>query len=132
MKKILIAVFSLCLSVLAGCSTTTVGKKVDDSQISSFKKGTTTYDQVVEALGKPKTVAEDSETLTLTYVFFSYSTNQIGMVLIPVVGPLLGSSAQTDSQEVTFKFNSKTKILKDYTKSASTANYDTGFFKDSK
>lgn len=99
--------------LLAGC-TTGSGTRIEASQISQFKVGITTYDQVVQALGPPVSTVQNSDG-TKAIVYANTNAKIRGATFIPVVG-LFAGGADVKSQSVVFTFNAD-GTLKNYSTS---------------
>lgn len=94
------------LAALAGCVTT--GTEVKPDQMGAFRKGETTADQVVAALGKPTTdIVSSDGTRTIAYGFAATTVRP--ETLIPFIGPLVGG-ADSRSGSVLFRFNKAGKL----------------------
>lgn len=106
---------------LASCAS--YGKKVDQGQVSQFKKGETTYSEVVATLGKPThSIMNSDGTKSAIYAYFQSQANAANF--IPYVGMFVGG-ASTESTSVTFNFDEHS-ILKDYSSSEGSADVGTG------
>jgi outer membrane protein assembly factor BamE (lipoprotein component of BamABCDE complex) len=104
-----IYIFALVL-LIASCGGSS-GTKVDQAQITQFKPGITTYDQVAAALGPPSGTTQASDgTKTLIYVHTETSIH--GATFIPVVGMFAGG-ADAQQQSVIFTFD-KNGVLANY------------------
>lgn len=97
-------------ATLTACSTTS-GTKVDQSKLSEFKKGKTTYSQVVGVLGTPDSVSTNSEgAKTIRYMYINSGMDANSY--IPVVGSLIGKNkTETSSTYLTFD---KNDVLQSY------------------
>jgi len=118
-SRLLVALLSVGL---IGCAAT--GVRVDESQLSHFQKGKTTYAEVVAALGQPTTtsVLSDGRRLAL----YSYAEAQARPeTFIPIIGPLVGG-ADTRSSMVSFQFD-EAGILQSYSSSQSQYGSAMGF-----
>lgn len=107
------------LAILTGCM---VGgndaPKVEQSQLTSFKEGVTTYADVVAALGPPASTQSNSDgTRTITYM--RMNSNVDAVTFIPVVG-LVAGSGKSEYQSTLFTFD-KSGRLKSYTTQGSQA-----------
>lgn len=109
MGRILLVVV-LVLSV-AACGSSS-GTQVSQSQVTQFKTGVTTYDQVVSALGPPSLVEQKSDGSKIL-VYVHTQTSVRGATFIPVVG-LFAGGADAKQQSATFTFD-QGGVLKDYT-----------------
>ncbi len=110
MKKIILAI---CTIALVSCAS--VGTQVKNEDLTGFKKGETTKEQVITKLGKPDTFGIDSdgnEIVTYTYAYMRPK----GATFIPIVGIFAGGT-NTTSSITTFTF--KNNILEKYTSSNS-------------
>jgi outer membrane protein assembly factor BamE (lipoprotein component of BamABCDE complex) len=113
-----------CIFTIAttGC-TTTSGVQVQQSQLSSFRKGITTEAEVISTLGTPtmSSLTSDGERV-LVYSFAEYKIR--GATFIPIVGLLAGGSdMSTNSAVVTFGKDGK---MVSYTTTESKINSGTG------
>jgi outer membrane protein assembly factor BamE (lipoprotein component of BamABCDE complex) len=109
------------MALLMGCMSS--GVKVTETQLSKFRVGQTTSQQVVAALGQPTTsnVSSTGER-TLVYTFFHYQTRPES--LIPYVGPFVGG-ADTSNTNVVFVFN-RSRLLERYDSSSGASGMSTG------
>lgn len=107
MKRVLVLAIALMLTACAAS-----GVHVDESQVTEFKKGQTSYDEVVSQLGSPtqKTI-DSSGNVEISYIYSEYQTRPESF--IPYVGGLVGG-ADTRINTALFKFNSS-GVLQDYT-----------------
>jgi len=97
------------------------GKKVNQEEVTQFKKGETTYTEVVSKLGEPtqSTVNSDgSRRIMYTY----YQMQQSALNFVPLVGGLFGGG-ESESSNVIMTFN-EDSILTNY--SASQGGQSTG------
>jgi hypothetical protein len=92
------AVIALCVAgFLAGCAAS--GVKVSEQQAEAFKVGSSTYNDVVAALGAPTT-----STVTAMAVYSYAAVRSQPQNFIPYIGPLV-AGYDTQSSAVTFTFN---------------------------
>jgi len=99
MRLWVILMAALCLAACGSSS----GTKVDAAQMSQFKIGETTYDQVIQTLGPPASTVQKSDGAR-ALVYSHVDANVRGATFIPVVG-LFAGGADVKSQAVTFTFN---------------------------
>lgn len=119
---IIIAIFSL-----SACMTT--GTKVDQDTVSKFVKGKTTYDEVVQKLGKPNQSTIDSNGgRTISYMYAHAEANASNF--IPIVGAFTGG-ASSEHTTVSLQFN-KRNILVSYTSSEGGMKSGNGIMSGSK
>ena len=110
------------LLLLAACMS--AGVKIDQSKLSTMQKGKTTYDEVVQAFGKPTQVYNnDNGTMAISYSYVSAQPRPESF--IPIAGAFVGG-ADTENSTVTFNFN-HAGILQGYTSSHGSAGAGTGF-----
>ena len=102
---------------LTSCGSSS-GTKIDAAQMSQFKIGVTTYDQVVQALGPPASTVQKSDG-TRALVYSHMDATVRGATFIPVVGMFAGG-ADVKSQGVIFTFNPDT-TLREYATTESQA-----------
>ena len=79
------------------------GVKVDETKVAEFKKGITTYPQVIQILGKPTQsmmLPDGSHMITYGYV----STQARPESFIPIVGAFVGG-ADTENSTVMLTFD---------------------------
>jgi outer membrane protein assembly factor BamE (lipoprotein component of BamABCDE complex) len=69
MKKLILVIFSVVMTLSGGCASTSQGRKFDDSFVSQIKKGVTTKAQIREHFGEPVSVSKSSEIETWTYSY---------------------------------------------------------------
>ncbi len=118
MKKLSLA----CALFLAACAS--AGVKVDQSKLTSFKKGQTTYGEVVNTLGNPtQTIIADNGDKTIQYAYFS--TQARPESFIPYVGAFVGG-ADSENTVVSLTFDQR-DVLKSYTSSQGAVGAGTGF-----
>ena len=111
-----------CMLLLIAC--TSVGVKVDPAKMADFKKGKTTYGEVIEALGQPtQTMVSDSGDKTIQYAYLS--TQARPESFIPYVG-LVAGGADTETSMVSMTFDRK-GILKSYSSSQGGVGAGSGF-----
>ena len=93
----------------AGCTMADSGKKISKSQAKKFETGETTYQEVVDKLGKPTNVTTTIENKRkATYSYEEY--NQDAVNYIPVAGSLFGGSNKKKTA-VTFLFDKNDVLL---------------------
>jgi hypothetical protein len=121
MNKSAVKVFCVA-ALLTGCAAG--GTQVREDQVSGFKAGQTTLQQVVSALGPPQqnTVLADG-TRAITYIYTKSSVRP--ETFIPYVGAFVGG-ADTASNSVTLRFD-RNGLLQDYSASSATLGIGTGF-----
>lgn len=111
----------LTVMVITGCAAT--GVRVDESQISNFQKGKTTYEEVVAQLGQPTEITRKSDgNTTASYIYSEYQTRP--ETFIPYVGMFVGGG-DTRMNTAMFEFNSKGTLI-DYSYSQSQFGTNTG------
>lgn len=111
----------LVASALAGCAS--VGVKVTDEQMASFKEGITTEADVIAALGAPTTRVRTADgSVTLGYSHAQYNTK--AATFIPIVG-LFAGGADMRSSAVILSFGKDGKLTNTSTQ---TSNMNTGVF----
>ncbi|MBF0583080.1 MAG: hypothetical protein HQL80_02455 [Magnetococcales bacterium] len=104
MRQILIA--SIMMLLLGGCATS--GKEIKPEQLSDFKKGKTTVEEVVSKLGEPTTASlSDGGGRTLVYIFSHYQMRASSF--IPYIG-LLAGGADVRANSVVFTFGADGKM----------------------
>jgi hypothetical protein len=90
-------------AALAGCASS--GVQVTQEQAQSFKVGSSTYTDVVAALGQPTSTTMTSA--GLKYAVYSYAAvSSRPQNFIPYIGPLV-SGYDTKSSAVTFTFDGR-------------------------
>lgn len=108
MKKQIIAIALVAL--LAGCASS--GVRVTDDQISQFKEGQTTQQEVITALGAPTSRMRNSDgTTILMYTYAEARTR--GATFIPIVGMFAGG-VDTRYSSVSMTFD-KDGVLENHT-----------------
>lgn len=106
------------LLMIAGC--VSLGTKVEGEKLASFKKGETTYAQIVEALGPPQITTKQSDgKKILSYAYSKASPDAASF--IPFFGALVGST-DAETTTVSFIFDAGNK-LESYSQSESKASY---------
>lgn len=102
--------FLLSLAVtalLAGCVST--GVQVKDEQLSSFKPGQTTKQDVISALGQPTTQTRNADG-TSTVVYMYLESRVRGASFIPIVG-LFAGGADSRTNQVVLNFDADGKLV---------------------
>ena len=97
------------LATLTAC--VSAGVKVDQSKLAEFHKGKTTYQEVVQELGKPNqtSITEDG---SKTAIYMYHSAQARPENFIPIVGAFVGG-ADAEHSTVIMRFD-KNGILKSY------------------
>jgi outer membrane protein assembly factor BamE (lipoprotein component of BamABCDE complex) len=112
----------ICLALLGAC--TSVGVKVDQSKLADFKKGKTTYSEVVQSLGQPtQTMITDNGGKTIMYAYYGGQPRPESF--IPYVGLAVGG-ADVETSSVTMTFDRK-DILRSYSSTSGAMGAGTGF-----
>ena len=106
---------------LSACATT--GTKIEESKLSQFQKGKTTYAEVMAALGPPQSSTRTSDGERVATYAYSRAQSKASS-FIPVVGAFVGGS-EGESQAVAFSFD-KNDILTSYTTTNSTTDVNGG------
>ena len=109
---------SMVALLLASCASSS-GTKVDQTTVSQFVKGKTTYRQVTEKLGSPnQSTINSNGTKTIAYSYAHAQSD--AKMFIPIVGPLLGG-INAESTVASFTFD-KNSILTDHSVSETSLN----------
>ena len=107
MKLIHLVIVTIAV-LLFGCAST-VGKQITAADVSTFKNGETTMDEVVAKLGPPRTTTINSDGgKTIIYVYVR--TEQQPQNFIPFVGLVAGGVNQTSSS-MYFVFGPNGKLV---------------------
>jgi outer membrane protein assembly factor BamE (lipoprotein component of BamABCDE complex) len=93
MKNLLISIIVTITSI--GC-TVTQGKKTEVSTLESFKKGVTTYDQVISTLGTPYNTQVGDNGKTLFYRYNNTTSQPNPLKFMPIVGGIAQIAAGGD------------------------------------
>ncbi|HVP86084.1 MAG TPA: hypothetical protein VMS78_15290 [Rhizomicrobium sp.] len=104
---------ALLCAALMGCVAS--GTQVKEQQLSQFKAGETTYQQVIGTLGPPNSsslMPDGTRMIAYTYVQAAARPESF----IPIVGPFVGG-ADVHSNMVMFRFNADGKLM-DFTSTA--------------
>lgn len=110
------------LLTLSAC--VSAGVRVDQSKMAEFRKGRTTYPEVIEQLGQPtQTTLQDNGTKTITYLYYSAQSRPESF--IPYVGAFVGG-VDAENTMVTLTFD-KNGILRNYTSSHGNSGMGRGF-----
>lgn len=119
MKKIACAI--IAAYVLSGCAS--YGVMVTEKQAAQFKRGETSEEQIISALGKPTTITTTNGVRMLIYTGVYAQARPASF--IPFIGPFVGG---TDSQvsHVIFKFDEHGKLA-EVTSSQTTSGVGMGF-----
>ena len=115
MKPILI-VLAACI-LLAGCSS--VGNKIDMTQVTNIKKGVTTRAEMERMFGAPMTVSLMPDGRTMAMWFYSKASNN-AQNFIPVVN-LVQTKIDTQSQSLQVFFDANGVVESFATNSANSA-----------
>lgn len=95
------------LALLAGCVST--GVQVKDEQLSSFKPGQTTKNEVFTALGQPTTQMRNADGTSM--VIYTYLESRVrGASFIPIVGIFAGG-ADSRTNQVVLSFDAEGKLV---------------------
>lgn len=115
----------VALALLTSACTYGGGEKVEQKALSDLKVGTTTFEQVVSALGPPtNTITNSDGTRIVTYAH--YATHIDPVMMIPMVSYVAGGS-KTESQAVTLNFD-KRGVLSSYSSTGGEACTKGGLF----
>ena len=118
MRLALVVTLALTLSACA-----TVGRKVTQQQLSEFTEGKTTYQEVINKLGKPTNSTVNSDGTRL--ITYSYVQSQMTKEsYIPIVGGFLRGS-ETESTYAMLQFD-KHGVLTQYTSNEGQTSTGTG------
>jgi outer membrane protein assembly factor BamE (lipoprotein component of BamABCDE complex) len=90
---------------LAGCAT--VGKEISPGQLSGFKEGESTSNNVIEKLGSPTTTSVSGDRTIMVYSFVH--TQARPESFIPLVGAFVGG-ADVRASSATFIFGKDGKL----------------------
>ncbi|WP_025041003.1 hypothetical protein [Nitrosospira briensis] len=104
MKVVVIVAMALALSACA-----TVGKEISPNQLSQFKEGITTQDEVLTALGTPTSSTTTTDSTVIVYSFAHVQARPA--TFIPIFGMFLGGT-DTRSSAVAFRFGPDGKLVK--------------------
>ncbi len=122
MKKLSAVLVALLLSACASS-----GVRVTDDQMSQFKEGQTTKQEVIAALGQPTTTMRNSDGTTM--VMYTYSEARTrGSTFIPIVGAFAGG-VDTRSSNVVLTFDQR-GVLQSTSSSSSQYGTATGIAVD--
>lgn len=119
MKKLVLTVFFI--ASLSACATT--GKKIESTDLSSFKVGATTISDVEAKLGPPTSTSSDAQGIQTLHYDYSHSQARAAN-FIPFAGPFVGGT-DTDHQSVALFFN-KNNRLTNYTQTSGTQDVNMG------
>ena len=112
----LTALFAATL-LLSACASS--GKKISEADVSSLKKGKTTYEDALAKFGKPNSLTSDSDgRRTASYIYVHSQAD--AQSFIPVAGAFLGG-VHTENQSLTLVFN-KNNVLEQYFRSEGGSN----------
>ncbi len=114
--------FIVAALLLSAC--VSAGVKVDQSKMANFKKGRTTYDEVIAQLGQPnQTMLRDDGFKTITYMYFSAQPRPESF--IPYIGAVVGG-ADVENTMVMLTFD-KRDILRNFTSTQGRTGSGRGF-----
>ncbi|MEO5332300.1 MAG: hypothetical protein H7839_09780 [Magnetococcus sp. YQC-5] len=114
MNRIILGLIA-CVLTLSGCANTPV-KKISAEQLSQFKEGKTTYNEVVTLLGQPTSVDNNSDGSKVVQ-YFSQQINIDGTTYIPFVN-MFARGGDVATENVIFQFDTKGVLMK-YSSSSS-------------
>ena len=118
MRLVLVVVMALTLSA---CVAT--GRKVTQQQLSGFKEGKTTYQEVITQLGKPTSSTVNSDGTRL--IIYSYVQSQVSPVsVVPVLGRFV-EGTETESSYAMLQFD-QNGVLTQYTSNEGATSTGTG------
>lgn len=121
-----LSVFIVCFALSACVST---GTKVDPAKVVQFEKGKTTYNEVIQQLGKPNQSTIDSNGIRI--IVYTYVQSQMSAAsFIPYVGAFVGGS-ESESTTTMLRFT-KELVLIDYTTSEGALDTGTGIISGGK
>ena len=122
MKKLAAILAALLLSACASS-----GVRVTDDQLSQFKEGQTTKQEVITALGQPTTTIRNADGTTM--IMYTYAEARTrGSTFIPIVGAFAGGM-DTRSNNVVMTFD-RQGILQNTSSSSSQYGTATGITVD--
>lgn len=104
MKKLAAAL--VCTVILTGCATP---KMIDREQYTDFKKGVTTYSDVVKRLGEPNG-RQNQASGAYSVTYNSTSSKVDPKSYIPIVGAFIGG-VETKGQMLTFSFDKNNRLI---------------------
>lgn len=99
-----VAALALAL-LLSGCAT--VGKEVSRDQMSGFKEGQTTQEEVISRLGQPTLITNSTDRTIMVYSFTHAQARPASF--IPIVG-LFAGGADVRSSSASFVFGKDGKL----------------------
>jgi hypothetical protein len=94
--------------------------KPDQSTMSQFKQGSSTYNDVVSRLGNPISTTVDSDGLK-TIIYYDSSVKVDPLTAVPIVG-LFAGGASSEIKMLSFLFKNEILQKMNYTESASHVN----------
>jgi hypothetical protein len=127
MRKVILRIpwksFIAVSCILAVTACVSYGTKVDQGKVAQFVKGKTTYEEVIQELGKPtQSMMSSDGTRTVTY---TYMQSQITpATFIPFVGMFRGGSESENTQGI-LNFD-KNSVLTNYSASEGGMSMGTG------
>ncbi len=122
MKKLAAILVTLLLSACASS-----GVRVTDDQLSQFKEGQTTKQEVIATLGQPTTTMRNADGTTM--IMYTYAEARTrGSTFIPIVGAFAGGM-DTRSNNVVMTFD-RQGILQNTSSSSSQYGTATGISVD--
>lgn len=133
MKKItfyLQAVLVLSIAgLVAGCASSSYGRKIDGNKVSLIKKGVTTKAEVEQLLGPPAHVGMIGDgRRSMSYSFHETNAHANAASYIPVVGMFAGKAeGKTRSQNLQIMI-SKSGVVEDYEFSDTTQDIESGMY----
>jgi hypothetical protein len=119
-SKLFVPIFAIVL-MLGGCVVATGRSDITDADVNQFVEGKSTYQEVLQKLGKPNSdrkqkIVQNGKDLSMHYVIYDMSTSETKVSatsFIPVVGSLMGTTqVKSTSKRYTFLFDINTGILK--------------------
>jgi len=93
-------------------STNKQGEQISEEVLNSFKKGVTTYDELIAKLGKPNSEQDIKGLKTVTYTSSKGEVKVDPVRLIPIIGSFFGSVKNDQSrQNITFIFDANNLLM---------------------
>ena len=107
LRKLLFIIGCIEVSLVAGCASTTIGNKFDESQINKIKTGASTKENVLSLMGEPSSKSSSSNGTSIwSYQFTAIAVAARPLEFVPIVSIFAGGTTTSSSTQVlTATFN---------------------------
>lgn len=113
--------------LVAGCASSSYGRKIDGSKVSLIKKGVTTKTEVEQLLGPPDHVGMIGDgRRSMSYSFHETNAHPNAASFIPVVGGFVGKAEGKMRRQSLQIMITKSGVVEDYEFSDTTQDIEAG------